>query len=61
MKVWRYSPTLPLTLVLDGGGKATPCPGNFTIGKKTQYPLKRRLNGPQEQPEQVQKILLPPG
>lgn len=34
MKTQRYSPTLPLTLVLDGGGKATPCPGYFTLGKR---------------------------
>jgi len=59
MKTQRYNPTLPLTLVLDGGGKATPCPGHFTTGKKTWYPLYRRLNGPWDQPGQVQKILLP--
>jgi len=61
MKTQKYSPTLPLTLVLDGGGKATPCPGHFTTEKKTRYPFYRRLNGPRDQPGQVQKILLPPG
>jgi hypothetical protein len=61
MKIQRYSPTLPLTLVLDGSGKATSRPGHFTTGKNTRYPLYRRLNGPWDQPGQVQKILLPPG
>jgi len=36
MKTQRYSSTLPLTLVLDGGGEVTPCPGHFTTGKKTR-------------------------
>jgi hypothetical protein len=61
MKTQKYSLTLPLTLVLDGGGKVTPCPGHFTTEKKTRYPYYRRLNGPWDQPGQVQKILLPPG
>ena len=31
--VKRYSPTLSLTLALDGGGWSTPRPGRFTPGK----------------------------
>ena len=50
-----------LTLVLDGGGEVIPCPGHYTMGKKTWYPLYRRLIGPWDQPGHVQKILLPPG
>ena len=34
-----------LTLVLEGVGWSTPCPGNFTHGKETQYPSYRRLVG----------------
>jgi len=30
---WRQSSTLPLTSVLDGGGRSTPSPGCFTGGK----------------------------
>ena len=30
---WRYSPTLSLTSVLDGGGWSAPRPGRFTPGK----------------------------
>ena len=34
-----------LTLVLEGVGRSTSCPGNFTYRKETQYPLHRRLVG----------------
>jgi len=36
-------------------------PGHFTPGKETQYPLYRRLGGPQGQSGRVQKISPPPG
>ena len=42
----RYNSTLSLTSALDGGGWSMSCPGCFTLGK-TQYPLHRRLVGPQ--------------
>jgi hypothetical protein len=35
----RHSSTLPLTLALDGGGCLRLCPGRFTRGKGTIYPL----------------------
>jgi len=43
----RYSFTLSLTLALDNGG-SKPRPGHFTPGKETQYPLYRKLDGPQD-------------
>jgi rRNA maturation protein Nop10 len=57
----RYSSTLSLTLVLDGGGLSMSCPGRFTPRKKRRYPLYRRLGGPQGQCGSVQKISPPPG
>jgi hypothetical protein len=36
-----------LTLALDGGEWSASCPGRFTLGKESQYPLDRRLDGPQ--------------
>ena len=38
-----------------------PCPGHFTPGKETRYPLGRRLDGPQGWSGQLWKILPPPG
>jgi len=38
-----------------------PCPGCFTLGKETHYPLYRRLGGPQGQSGQVWKVSLVPG
>ena len=55
-----YSPTLPSTLALDGGGWSTPRPGRFTSGK-TWYPLYMRLGGPQGWSGQMRKISAPPG
>ena len=55
----RYSSTLSLTLALDGG--PMPRPGCFTPGKETQYPLYRRLGGPQGRSGQVRKISPQPG
>jgi hypothetical protein len=52
---------LSLTLALDEGGWSTPRPGRFTPGKETQYPLYRRLGGPQGRSGRVRKISPPPG
>jgi hypothetical protein len=41
---------------LDEGGWSTPCPGRFTPGKETWYPLYRRLGGPQDWSGRVRKI-----
>jgi len=57
----RYSSTLSLTSTLDMSGWSMPCPGRSTPGKETQYPLYRRLGGPQGQSGWVQKIWPPPG
>jgi len=46
---------------LDEVGCSLPCPICLTIGKETQYPMYKRLGGPQGQPGLVQKISLPPG
>ena len=56
-----YRSTLSLTSALDVCGWSTPFPGHFTPGKGTQYPLYRRLGGPQGQSGQVWKIFPPPG
>jgi len=53
---WRYSCTLSLTSMLDGGGWSMSPPGHFTSGKDTRYPLYRRLSGPQGQFGGVRKI-----
>ena len=58
---YRYSSTLYLTSALDEGWWSTPRPGRFTTGKERQYPLYRRLRGPQCQSGQVRKISPPPG
>lgn len=57
----RYSPTLSLTSVLDGGGLSTPHHSYFTPGKETRYPLYKRLDEPQGQFVQVWKISPSPG
>jgi hypothetical protein len=54
----RYSPTLSLTLVLDGGAWSMRRPGRFIAGK-TGYPLYRRLSGHQGQSGRMWKILPP--
>ena len=54
------SSTLPSTSALDGGGWSMPRPSCFTP-RKTQYPLCRRLGGPQGQSGRVWKISPPPG
>jgi hypothetical protein len=58
---YRYSSTLSLTSLLNGKGWLTPYTGCFTPGMEIQYPLCRRLGGPQVQSGQVQKILPPSG
>jgi hypothetical protein len=44
----RYSSTLSLTSALDEGVCSMTHSGYFTPGKKTRYPLFRRLDGPQD-------------
>ena len=56
-----YSTTLSLTSALDVSGLSTPRPGRFIPGKETQYPLYRRLGGPQGRSGRVRKIFPPPG
>ena len=51
--------SLSLTSALDGGGWSTPLLGHFTPWK-TQYPLYRQLDGPQERSGRVWKISSPP-
>jgi hypothetical protein len=53
---YRYRSTLSLTSVQDWGGWSTPRPGRFTPGKKTRYPLYRRLGGLQGRSGRVRKI-----
>ena len=38
-----------------------PCPGCFTPGKETQYPLHKKLVGPHGNPGQMWRISPPPG
>jgi hypothetical protein len=52
----KYSCAFTLTSALDGGGWLTPLPDRFTPGKETQYPLYRRMGGPQGQSGRVRKI-----
>jgi hypothetical protein len=54
-----YSSILTSTSVLDEGGWSTPSPGALPTGK-TQYPLYRRLHGPQGRSGHVQKVPSPP-
>jgi len=56
----KYSPNLSLILALEQGGCSTLHPSCFTPRKETQYPLYRRLGGPQGRSRWVQKILPPP-
>jgi len=39
-----------------GGGWSTPRPGRFTPGRETQYPLYRRVGGPQGRSGRLWKI-----
>jgi len=55
----RYSSTLSLTSVLDGGRWSAPRPGHFTPRKETRYSLYRRLGGLQDRSGQVGSILPP--
>jgi len=49
-------------MALQGGEGSAACPGRSLSPGKTQYPLYRRLGGPQAQSGQVRKISpLPPG
>ena len=57
----KYGSTLSLTLALDGGGLSMPHPSCFTPEKETWYPLHKRLDGPQGQYGQGQKISFSPG
>jgi len=57
--VYEYS-THSLTSALDGGGWSTPRPGCNLPPGKTQYPLYRRLGGPQSQSGQARKSRPPP-
>jgi rRNA maturation protein Nop10 len=56
----RYSCTLSLTSVLDGGRWSTPRPGHFTPWN-TRYPSYRRLGGPQGWCGKMRKISTPSG
>ena len=57
----RYNSTLSLTSALDGGDWLMPCPGRFTHGKDTRYPLYKRPGGPQGRSGRVRKTSIPPG
>jgi len=57
----EYNCTLSLTLAPGGGVWSTPHPSSWAPGKETQYPLYRRLGGPQGWSVWVQKISPPPG
>jgi len=49
-----------MTMALEGGERSPSRPGHSLSPEKTQYPLYRRLSGPQGWSGQVQKISLPP-
>ena len=55
------SSTISLTSPLDGDPWITPRRGRFTPGKKTGYPLYRKLGGPRGRPGLVRKISPTPG
>ena len=55
-----YSSTFSLTSAVDGVGGQFHAPAALPLGK-TQYPLYRRLGGPQSPSGQVRKISHPPG
>jgi hypothetical protein len=57
---YKYSSTLSLTSALGGGEWSASRPGRFAPGKKTRYPLYRRLGGPQGWYRRVWKISPPP-
>jgi hypothetical protein len=50
-----------MTLALGGGEWSAACPSHTLPPGKTQYPLYRRLGGPQSRSGQVRKISHPPG
>jgi hypothetical protein len=52
-RVWRYSSTVSLTSVLDGGGWLTP--------GMTRYTFHRRLGGPRYRSRGVREISFQPG
>ena len=52
----RYSSTLSLTSVLDGGGWLMPCLNHFNPRKENRYPFYWRLGAPQGQSGWVCKI-----
>ena len=56
-----YGCTVSLTSALDKGGWTTPHPGCFILRKENQYPLCRRLGGPQGQSGPVWNISPPLG
>ena len=55
----RFSSTPNLTSALDRGKWSTPTPSRFTPWKETQYPLNKRLDGPQGRCGLVRTIKLP--
>jgi len=55
-----YSSTLSLFYALDGVDGQRHAPAALPAGKN-QYPLYRRLGGPQGRSGRVRKISLPPG
>jgi len=57
----RYSSTLSLTSTLDGVGGQHHSPAALRPGKKTRYPLYRRVGGPQCRSGRVRKISPRPG
>ena len=57
----RYSYTLILPTVLEGGEGSASRPGRCLPPGKTRYPLYRRMGGPQGRSGQVRKISPPPG
>ena len=56
-----YSSVFSLTSALFGSGWWTPRPGHFTPGKETQYPLYRKVGGPQGRSRRAQKLSPPKG
>ena len=50
-----------MTAALEGGEGSASRPGRSLPPGKTQYPLYRRLGGPQGRSGQVRKISPPPG
>jgi hypothetical protein len=53
--------TLSFSSALGGGGGLKPCPSRFIPRKETQYPLYRRLGGPQGQSGQLLKTWITRG